>query len=154
MDCGPFYNGNGNGKKKCQCMMPLPLPSQCEQSHLIPHNPFRFRCCRRPLRMNTFNDFVVKIVIRCRCSVDKPLPVSFHIFHNASCIFLNFYTDNCPCGTAPSITNGYTTGSPAYDCNYSWADYRCNDGYIMNGNSRVTCNRQWETLPTCQRTGK
>ena len=74
---------------------------------------------------------------------------------NSEVVFLFIYTDSCPCGTTPTITNGYTTSSPApYDCNYSYADYRCNDGYIMNGNSRVSCNRQWGTLPTCQRKGK
>ncbi|KAK7506491.1 hypothetical protein BaRGS_00001966, partial [Batillaria attramentaria] len=54
------------------------------------------------------------------------------------------------CGQAPSVENGYVTGStgPVFG---STADYTCAEGYELTGSSTITCQADgtWTTPPAC-----
>ena len=59
----------------------------------------------------------------------------------------------CTCSGPPSISNGdFSPRQGTYNCG-AFVDYSCNQGFSLQGSSRVTCNqnRQWGPAPTCQR---
>ena len=59
----------------------------------------------------------------------------------------------CTCSGPPGISNGdFSPRQGTYNCG-AFVDYTCNQGFSLQGSSRVTCNqnRQWGPAPTCQR---
>ena len=73
----------------------------------------------------------------------------FYSFHK---IEHSHYTV-CTCSGPPSILDGdFSPRQGTYNCG-AFVDYTCNQGFSLQGSSRVTCNqnRQWGTAPTCQR---
>ena len=59
----------------------------------------------------------------------------------------------CTCSGPPSISDGtFNPRQGTYNCG-AFVDYSCNNGFILRGSSRVTCNqnRQWGTAPFCER---
>ena len=58
----------------------------------------------------------------------------------------------CTCSGPPGISNGdFSPRQGTYNCG-AFVDYSCNQGFSLQGSSRVTCNqnRQWGPAPTCQ----
>ena len=58
----------------------------------------------------------------------------------------------CTCGNPPTISNGGSNPNRGpLNCGSS-VDYFCNQGYSLQGSSRVFCdqNGQWGSTPTCQ----
>ena len=56
-----------------------------------------------------------------------------------------------PCGSAPTVVNGYSNSSQVSHPCGSVVSYICYSQFNMLGNSRITCNNgRWEDAPSCR----